>query len=60
MAPPLEQHGLTDQLEPGGELQIGIIKHRLQLIGGDVGGIANLVGAGFQVDVGLDEEDVVH
>lgn len=59
MAPPLEQHRVADELEPRGELEVGLLEHLLQLIGGDVAGVADLVGVDLEVDVGLDEKDVV-
>ena len=59
MAPPLKQHGVADQLEPWGEFQTGLLEHALQFISRNVGGVANLVRAGVEVNIGLDEEDVV-
>lgn len=32
VAPPLEQHGVADKLEPGGEFQPGLLEHCLKLI----------------------------
>ena len=58
--PPLEQHRVADQLEPGRELQPRLLEHLLQLVRGDIAGIPHLVGTRVQVDVGLDEENVVH
>lgn len=60
MAPPLEQHRVADQLEPGGELETRLLEHGLQLISRDVLGVPHLVRAGLQVDISLDEKDVVH
>ena len=57
--PPLEEHGLADELEPRGELERRVLEELLELVGIDVFGVANLVGAGVEVDLGLDEEDIV-
>ena len=59
MLPPLEKHGLADELEPRGELQRRILKHLLELIGRHVLGGLDFVLVDVEVDVGLDEEDVI-
>ncbi len=59
MLPPLEKHGLADELEPRGKLQRGILKHLLELISGHVLGGLDFVLVDVEVDVGLDEEDVI-
>lgn len=60
VAPPLEQHGLADELEPGREFQVGLPEHLLELVGGDVFGVAHLVRVDVEIDIRLDEEDVVN
>lgn len=59
VSPPLEEERVADELEPGSELEAGVLKQLLQTIGADILGRLDLVGAGVQVDVGLDEQDVV-
>lgn len=59
MLPPLKQHRVADELEPGGELQSGVGEELLELVRRNVLGGLDLVGAGIEVDVGFDEEDVV-
>jgi hypothetical protein len=58
--PPLEEHRVADELEPGGELETGVLEQLLQVVGGDVLCGLDLVGADVEVDVGLDEQDVVN
>jgi hypothetical protein len=60
MLPPLEQQRITDELEPGRELQSGIIEHCLQAVSSNVSSISNFVKVGFQVNISLDEEDVIN
>lgn len=60
MAPPLEQHRVADQLEPGSERETRLLEHGLQLISRDVLGVPHLVRVWLQVNIGLDEKDVVH
>jgi hypothetical protein len=59
LLPPLEEHRVADELEPGGELEAGVLEQLLQLVGSDVLSVTDLVGGGVEVDVGLDEENVV-
>ena len=59
MLPPLEEHGLADELEPRGKLQRGILKHLLELISRHVLGSLDFVLVDVEIDVGLDEEDVI-
>lgn len=59
MCPPLKEHRLADELEPGSELEARVLEHLLQAVGRDVLGRLNLVRIRRQVDIGLDEEDVV-
>lgn len=59
VGPPLKQHGVADELEPRGELQARVVELLLELFGRNVLGSLDLVGAGVEVNVGLDEEDVV-
>lgn len=60
MLPPLKEHRIADEFEPGGELECGIFKELLQAVGGDVLCVPDLVGVGGKVDVGLDEEDIIN
>lgn len=60
MAPPLKQHSVADQFEPRSEFELGVGKHALEFFGGDVFGILDFVGVWYDIDVGLDEEDVVN
>lgn len=60
MLPPLEQQRITNEFEPGRKLQVGIIEHRLQPLSGNVSGISDFVQVGFEVDIGLNEEDVIN
>lgn len=60
VTPPLKQHRVADELEPGSEFQAGLLKHGLQLIGRHVAGIPHFIGAWLQVDIGLDEKNIVH
>lgn len=60
MVPPLKEHRVADELEPRRELEAGILELLLELLGRDVLGRLDLVRAGRQVDIGLDEENVVN
>lgn len=65
--PPVEQHALADQPEPGGVLEglvlaglgLDVPEHLPQLAGADPPRVPDLVDVDVQGDVGLDEEDVV-
>ena len=59
MLPPLEEHGVANELEPRSEDQLCIQKHGLELVGGDVAGIADLVEVWLKINIGLDKEDIV-
>lgn len=59
MAPPLEQHGVADELEPRRELQVWPLEHRLQLGGRNIRGVTDFVGVNVEINVRLDEEDVI-
>lgn len=59
VSPPVKEERVADELEPGGELEAGVLKELLEAVGADVLGSLDLVGARVEVDVGLDEEDVV-
>lgn len=59
VVPPLKEHALADKLEPRREGQRLVLKHGLELGFGNVFGVANFVGAGLEVDVCLDEENIV-
>jgi hypothetical protein len=58
--PPLEEHRVTDELEPRSENQARIIELLLETFGSNVLGISDLVLVDVKVDVGLDEENVVN
>lgn len=60
MAPPFKQHRVADELEPRSKFQARLLEHFLQLISRHVASIPHLIGARLEVDVGLDEEDIVH
>lgn len=60
MVPPLKEHRVADELEPRRELEAGVLKLLLELLGRDVLGRLDLVRAGRQVYIGLDEENVVN
>lgn len=59
VSPPVKEERVADELEPGGELEARVVKQSLELVGADILGSLDLVGAGVEVDVGLDEENVV-
>jgi len=50
---------MTNELEPRGKLQGGIVEHSFQAIGGNVSSVADFVQIRFEVDVCFDEEDIV-
>ena len=60
MVPPLKEHRVADELEPRCELEAWVLKLLLELFGRDVLGCLDLVRAGLQIDIGLDEENVVN
>lgn len=57
--PPLEEHRVADQFEPGGELEGGVGEELLQFIRRHVLNGLDLVLVDIEVDVSLDEEDIV-
>ena len=57
--PPLEEHRVADELEPGGELEAGVLEQLLQLVSSEILCRLDLVHVGVKVNVGLDEENVV-
>jgi hypothetical protein len=59
VVPPLIEHALANQLEPGGELERLVLEHGPKVLLRDESGIANLVGVDIQVNVGLDKKDIV-
>jgi len=59
VVPPLEQHALANELEPGCELVRLIPEHILELACGNVLRIAHLVRVDLEIDIGLNEQDVV-
>lgn len=59
MLPPLEEHGLANELEPGSELERRILEQPLQLLRLDILRGLDLVGVDVEVNVRLDEQNVV-
>lgn len=59
-APPLKEHALANKLEPRREQQRVVLEHGFELVFGDVLGGLYFVGVLFEIDVGLDEEDVIN
>lgn len=57
--PPLEEHRVADELEPGRELEARVLEQLLESVGGGVLRGLDLVLVGVEVDVGLDEENVI-
>ena len=47
--PPLKEHGLADELEPGGKGERGIVEHGLKLFGGYVFEVLDFVGVDGEV-----------
>lgn len=60
MLPPLEKHGLADNLKPRGELQVGLRKHLLEFRGRDVSRVPDFVGVDVEVHFGLDKENIIN
>jgi hypothetical protein len=60
VTPPLEQHGIADQLEPRGELEIGLSKHLPEFVRSDISGILDFPGVQVEINVCLDEKDIVN
>lgn len=60
VSPPLKQHRVADELEPRGELELGVLELGLELLGGDVLGGLDLIRVDLEIDIRLDEEDVVN
>ena len=60
MLPPLKEHGLADQLEPGRELQTLILEHPLQLRLRHVACIFHFIRIGRVFNIGLNEQDVIN
>ena len=65
--PPLEEHALADETEPGSILQgfvctslsFDVGEHLLELILADPSGVAHFICVNVESNVGLDKEDVV-
>lgn len=57
--PPLKQHRVADELEPGSEDQAGVVELLLELLWADILSIPDLVLVDIEVDIGLDEQDIV-
>lgn len=57
--PPVEEHGVADEFEPGGEFQFGVLEHLLEFLCRNILSIADLVRAHVQINIGLDEKDVI-
>lgn len=58
--PPLEEHRVADKLEPGRELETGVLKQTLEFLGRDILRCLDFVGVNVKIDAGLDEENVVN
>lgn len=60
--PPVEKEGFANELEPWREKQSAVAEHCPQFFGGDVFGIADLVGTGVEDYrcFGFDEQNVVN
>lgn len=59
VTPPLEQHRIANQLEPGSEFEARLGEHLLQFLGADIFRIADFVRVHVQIDICLNEEDIV-
>lgn len=59
VAPPLEQHRIANQLEPGSEFEARLGEHPLQFLGADIFRIADFVRVHVQIDICLNEEDII-
>jgi hypothetical protein len=57
--PPLKQHRVADELEPGSEDQAGVFELLLELLWADILGVPDLVLVDVEVDIGLDEQNIV-
>jgi hypothetical protein len=60
VVPPLIQHALADKLEPWCELERRVFEHCLEVILGNVTGIAGFVGIDVKIDISLDEENIIN
>ncbi len=60
MRPPLEKHGVADQLEPWRENDFVVVEHGFELIGSNVSNVADFIRGWLKINVGLDEEDIVN
>jgi hypothetical protein len=58
-SPPLEEHALANELEPWREQERIVLEHGFELVLGDVFGGLDFVGVLFEIDIGLDEEDII-
>lgn len=57
--PPLKQHRVADELEPGGELEGRVLELLLQLLRADILGRLNFIDVGVEVNVGFDKQDII-
>ena len=57
--PPLEQHRVTDQLEPRSEPEAVVLEHGLEAVLRHILRILNLIRIGFVVDIRFDDEYIV-
>lgn len=59
MRPPLKEHRVADQLEPGREFEAWVFEFLFQVVRSDILCGLYLVLVRVQINVGLDKEDVV-
>lgn len=59
MLPPLKEHGIADQLKPGGKFETRVIETILQVFRANIFCGLDLVLVEVEVHVGLDEEDII-
>lgn len=59
MVPPFEKHALADQLEPRCEFKALILEHGLEVLLAHIARVSDLVGAGIEVHIRLEEENIV-
>jgi len=60
MLPPFEEQGVANKPEPWCKLQVAIVEHGLQFVGGNISSASNLVQVWLEVNICLDEENVVN
>lgn len=58
--PPLKEHRFANELEPRSEFEVWFLEHLLQPSCRHVTRILNLIWAGLEIDIGFDEENIIH